>query len=398
MDKHRTKFPGVRYVEHPKRKHGVQRDKYFYIRYQIDGRRREEGLGWLTEKMTAEKAAGILAELKEAKRRGSNEPTTLKARRLKVKAEAEHRKKEGLTFGQFFRDTYFPISKVSKKPESWKKEEEHFRLYLGPVLGNKPLQEMKPLTLERVKKNILDAERSPRFLQYVFATFRQVWNMARRDGLVFEESPTKGVKIQKIENKRVRFLSHEEAGELLAYLKPNNPTIHDMALLSLSTGMRFGEIKSLKWGAVDLDRGLINIFDAKGGNSRTAFMTPEVRAMLTGREKENPEDLVFFTFDGREYTDTPTTFRDAVKELKFNEGITDQRQKVVFHTLRHSYASWLAEAGTDIYTIGKLLGHSTVQMSARYAHLGPGAMQEAVKRLPSLTGKPKKGKVVALKK
>jgi len=171
-----------------------------------------------------------------------------------------------------------------------------------------------------------------------------------------------------------------------------------MALLSLSTGMRFGEIKSLKWGAVDLDRGLINIFDAKGGNSRTAFMTPEVRAMLTGREKENPEDLVFFTFDGREYTDTPTTFRDAVKELKFNEGITDQRQKVVFHTLRHSYASWLAEAGTDIYTIGKLLGHSTVQMSARYAHLGPGAMQEAVKRLPSLTGKPKKGKVVALKK
>lgn len=50
--------------------------------------------------------------------------------------------------------------------------------------------------------------------------------------------------------------------------------------------------------------------------------------------------------------------------MGFNRGITDPRQKVVFHTLRHSYASWLAEAGTDIYTVGKLLGHSTVQMSA----------------------------------
>ena len=53
--------------------------------------------------------------------------------------------------------------------------------------------------------------------------------------------------------------------------------------------------------------------------------------------------------------------------------------------MRHFYASWLAEAGTDIYTVGKLLGHSSVQMSARYAHLGPGAMQEAIKRLPILT-------------
>jgi integrase len=163
-----------------------------------------------------------------------------------------------------------------------------------------------------------------------------------------------------IENKQVRFLSQEEAADLLAYLKPRNRTIHDMAFLSLFSGMRFGEIKSLKWGAVDLDRALITIFDTKGGKNRTAFMIPEVREMFTGPERGNPEDLVFPTLDGREYTDTPTTFRDAVEALDFNQRIADQRQKVVFHTLRHSYASWLAEAGTDIYTVGKLLGHSAV--------------------------------------
>jgi site-specific recombinase XerD len=131
-------------------------------------------------------------------------------------------------------------------------------------------------------------------------------------------------------------------------------------------------------------------------------MTPEVREMFSGRKQGEPmpEELVFPTGDGHEYADTPTTFRDAVETMGFNEGIIDQRQKVVFHTLRHSYASWLAEAGTDIYTIGKLLGRSTVQMSARYAHLGAGALQEAVKRLPSLeTGdQAAQGKVVKLKK
>ncbi len=122
--------------------------------------------------------------------------------------------------------------------------------------------------------------------------------------------------------------------------------------------------------------------------------------MLTGRTRVNPESLVFPTFDGREHADTPTTFRDAVEAMGFNKGITDPRQKVVFHTLRHSYASWLAEAGTDICTIGKLLGYSTVQMSARYAHLGAGAMQEAVNQLPSLTtgGQVGQGKVFTLKK
>jgi integrase len=221
--------------------------------------------------------------------------------------------------------------------------------------------------------------------------------MARRDGLVSEESPTKAVKIPKVENKRVRFLSPEEAGDLLEYLKRGNRTIHDMAFLSLFSGMRFGEIKSLKWGAVDLDRGFITVFDAKGG-SRMAFMTPEVRDMFNARTRGDPESLVFPTHDGREYSSTPTDFRDAVKAMGFNDGINDRRQKVVFHTLRHSHASWLAEAGTDIYTIGKLLGHSTVQMSARYAHLGPGAMQEAIKRLPNLTRKVTGKRLVALKK
>ncbi len=114
--------------------------------------------------------------------------------------------------------------------------------------------------------------------------------------------------------------------------------------------------------------------------------------------KGNPESLVFATFDGREYADTPTTFRDAVEAMNFNRGITDQRQKVVFHTLRHSYASWLVEAGTDIYSVKELLGHGTIAMTERYSHLSPESLENAVKRLPSLTTGDRAGKVVKLRK
>jgi len=403
----KTPFKGVRYREHPNRKHGIMPDRYFVIRYQRDGKRVEEKLGWASDKeakWTAEKAAKVLAGFIDAYDQGKGKPTRLsearqaeKERREKEALEKARQEKENLTFGQFFRETYFPIAKTSKKPESWKKEEQHFRLYLEPILGKKPLKDIKPLTIERVKKGILDAGRSPRFLQYVLATFRQVWNLARREGLVFEESPSKAVKVPKIENKRTRFLSQEEAGELLAYLKPRSRTIHDMAFLSLFTGMRFGEVKSLKWGAVDLDRGLITIFNAKGGKNRMAFMTPEVLELLAGRERGDPETLVFPTLDGREYADTPTAFRDAVEALGFNQGIADPRQKVVFHTLRHSYASWLVEAGTDIYSVKALLGHGTIAMTERYSHLSPDSLQNAIKRLPSLTTKDQAGKVVTLK-
>jgi integrase len=405
---------GIRYREHPTRKHGAIPDKYFTICYQYQGERKEEGFGWLSEGRTLKKAMKRLEELKEAARDPEikNPDGTAKATRLYEARQAEEsrrteeakakeqRERDNLTFGQFFKKTYLPISKTNKKRESWKKEEEHYRLYLEPVLGNRPLREIKPLNVERVKKNILDAGRSPRFLQYCLATFRQVWNMARRDGLVSEDSPTKAVKIPKIENKRVRFLSQEEAADLLNHLKAVNLTIHDMAFLSLFSGMRFGEIKSLKWGAVDLGRGLITVFDGKGTKTRTAYMTTEVKEMLAARERMDPESLVFPTHDGREYSDTPTTFREAVEALGLNKGITDPRQKVVFHTLRHSYASWLVEAGTDIYNVKELLGHGTIAMTERYSHLAPDSLQNTVKKLPTLpTGdQGKEGKVVSLKK
>ncbi len=84
-------------------------------------------------------------------------------------------------------------------------------------------------------------------------------------------------------------------------------------------------------------------------------MTDEVKAMFEAKEKGKPNELVFKSRKGGKIKEISNAFDKVVKTLGFNEGITDRRNKVVFHSLRHTFASWLAINGTPIYTIQKLL-------------------------------------------
>ena len=229
-----TKFKGVRYYEHPTRKHGVRFDHYFAIRYQKDGKRKEEGIGWTSEfdpedgqNWTEAKAALVLERLRGAARHGKKEAPTRIAEQREIERERkeaektakEQAEKEAVTFSYFFEKMYLPVFEVGRKKETTRKAKEHFKNWIEPVIGNIPLKDVKPFAIEKIKKNILSASKSPRTLQYVLATIRQAWNTARLNGLVIGDSPTKQIKIPKVDNKRVRFLSYEEAEALLSALK-----------------------------------------------------------------------------------------------------------------------------------------------------------------------------------
>lgn len=244
-------------------------------------------------------------------------------------------------------------------------------------MGTKPLKQVAAFDLERVKKNMQAAGKAPRTIQYVLATFRQVWNMARRDGLVSGDSPTKAVKLPKVNNSRDRFLTRQEADALFARLKETDRTCYHIAALSIFTGMRAEEIFRLTWRDIDRLKGHIRIADPKNSESRHAFITEPVKAILDELEEGEPEKPIFAHSKGLPYTEAPYSFRKAVKALGFNDGLIDKRQRVCFHTLRHTFGSWLAESGVNLYTIGKLMGHKTPAMTARYAHLGPGALRDA---------------------
>jgi len=383
-----TRFPGVRYREHPTRKHGVQSDRYYTIRFQVGGKLYSEALGWASEGWSAEKAYQVLAELKENAKLGKG-LTSLKDKReqaAKAKAEEKARRekseRDNLTFGHFFLSTYFPKAKEDKRPTTWKTEQAYFKHWISPVIGERSLVQVGVIDLEKIKRNMTKAGRAPKTISDCLGLVRHVFNYASRRGAYEGKNPVSLIKLPKKDNKRVRFLSRDEAARLLKAMSMRSRKLHDICLLSLYSGLRAGEIFNLTWGDVDFERGQLFVREPKSGKNRFAYLTSETLGMLSDRyADQEKKDFVFASSRGRKSAYVSNLFEKVVKELGFNEGVSDTRQRVVFHTLRHTYASWLVEKGVDIYTVSKLLGHSNIIMTQRYSHLGENSLRAAVKRL-----------------
>ena len=193
----KTKVQGVRYREHDNRKHGLQFDRYFSIRYRVDGKEKEEGLGWASEGWTLTKSADTLAELKRNARTGEGVTTLYDKRKAAAAvklAEDTERKRiadEKIVAEQAESDrirveheTIFNIvlnkyCESNSHKKSLKDEMTLIRLWVAPVVGAKRIQEITTFDIERIKRNMLKAGRAVRSIQYTFAVVRQVFNYAK---------------------------------------------------------------------------------------------------------------------------------------------------------------------------------------------------------------------------
>ena len=223
---------------------------------------------------------------------------------------------------------------------------------------------------------------SPASIGHCLKLMRQIFNKARIWGLYKADNPIKDVKIPKLQNERQRFLSHDEAEGLIANIKVFSPQLADMALLSLHTGMRAGEVFNLKMHDLDFDNSLITISDAKNAESRKAYMTTAVKDMLNNYHKlSTPDAFVFTSRKGEKIMAISKKFGEIRDAVEINKGYADRRQHVSFHSLRHTFASWLAIQGESLITIGALLGHKSPNMTKRYSHLSPDHKRRAVELL-----------------
>ena len=420
----KTKFPGVRYYEHTSRKNGVSFDRYFAIRYQLNKKTVEEGLGWASQGWDTEKANEQRAELKKAARTGEGAKSLREKREIETqrnqeaKQHAAEQQRAAITFGQFFHDTYFPQCKIDKAKSSAGNEELLFRNWINPVIGSLAFDQISIDHLDKIKANMLAGKRpaakkhgrdrkpaakdahlrrnaakpmSPRSIQYALAVIRQVWNRACASNppLAYGAWPgaSKAFKKPKADNQRKRFLTRNEAALLLPALKAKSQDLHDMALVALHCGLRAGEIFSLTWDKVNLPKGELLLVDTKNGESRISYLTDETLAMLRQRSMNcQHKRLVFVSIVGKErklkpYVQIPVTFSRTVKELGLNEGVTDSRDKIVFHSLRHTYASWLVENGASLPIVRDLMGHKNLIMTSRYSHVSAEAQKNAVQAL-----------------
>lgn len=375
---------GIRCRKHATRKHGVKSDVYFVLRFTVDGQTHQEALGWASEGMTLAKARVELAKLKEAKRTGTGarslrEKRALEAHKRKSKEIADQAAEAAkLSFSEFWRESYWP-AQVYKAHGSRVAEKALWDKWIEPIIGTISLETLTISAVERVKIAMLQANKAPGSVKYALAVISQIWSSACRAGIVSGDCPTKHVALPKKDNRRQRYLSRDESSKLLAALAARSPISYDMSILGLDCGLRFGEVAALCWEDCDFERGQMLIRDPKARANRFAFMTSRVREVLEQRGK-NVSGLIFLDAKGNKLDRVSKTFRRIADEM-FNQGIEDPRLRVCFHTLRHTFASWLVEGGVSLYEVKELMGHADFSMTQRYSHLSPEGLKAAVKIL-----------------
>jgi integrase len=366
MSRKRTRFEGVYQRESTTRRHQGRRDVYYEITFKHDGKKVWEKVGWASEGYTAAMAHTVRGERMRELRHGEK--------------FAASPAKKGMTLDQAWQ--HYETHWLATSTKSQVVDRCRYNKHLAH-LAAKPLSSISPFDVEKLKIGLLGNGLSEQSVRHVMGLLARIYNKIISWKLWSGENPVTSVKRPSRDNKRHRYLTAEEAHTLLASLALRSAQTHDMALTSLHTGLRFGEIAALTWESVDLSSRTLRAKDTKNGESRAVYITDEMAAMLTAKHAGNPSDLVF---PGRDQKTGGTKIMDAVSatyertvaDLGLNDAVTDPRGKVVFHTLRHTFASWMVMEGVPLSEVGELLGHSDLEMTRRYAHLAPEKKRQAV--------------------
>lgn len=294
-----------------------------------------------------------------------------------------------------------PFRKLAEKFLEWGKLRKSYvslEACVSPALaffGDKPAHTITEQEVEAYRVQRKDtptkaedpAKRRPRSnstVNHELAALKQVFNKGIAWGLI-DRNPAAGVKPLPESRGRVRFLTVEEAAQLLAAASRH---LRPIIMVALETGMRRGEILGLKWSDIDLKNGTLFIEKTKNGESRHVPISARLREEFLRMPRRLGVDHVFVGQEkagkpGRKgkignpntpFHDVRTAFENACKKA----GIDDFR----FHDLRHTAASHLAMAGVPLKTIGEILGHKTATMTERYSHLTPEHKNKAVNMLP----------------
>jgi len=201
------------------------------------------------------------------------------------------------------------------------------------------------------------------------ALLRHLLRLAHEEWGVLDRIPT--VRLEDEPEGRLRWLTPEEANRLLAAARESrNPDLADLIELSLFTGLRQAEALELTWERVDRSRGVLLLEVTKSGRRRQVPLNEAADALLARRGPKH-ERLVFASSNWDRYR---TAWERAVKRAK----LPDLQH---WHDLRHTFASWAVQRRVSLYELKELLGHSTLTMVRRYAHLAPEHLRAAAAAL-----------------
>jgi len=225
-------------------------------------------------------------------------------------------------------------------------------------------------TIRKTKKSNATVNRYLAALSTAISTAINEWGW-------MENNPLSKLSKLKEPRGRVRYFSDEERERFLfACKESHNSDLYAAVILALSTGGRKNEIWGLSWKDVNLKNGFITFEETKNDEPRSVPLTGYALKLMMKRSKvpRIDTDLVFPSrIDRHKHFDFRRPFQMALKAAQ----IDDFR----WHDLRHCAASYLVMAGVDMRTVAEILGHKTIQMTQRYAHLSPEHLKDAVSKM-----------------
>jgi integrase len=206
------------------------------------------------------------------------------------------------------------------------------------------------------------------------AALSHAFTIAVNEWQWLEDSPMRKVKKPKESNGRVRWLDDEERVKLLTACKESpNSMLYLCVILALSSGMRQAELMGLKWQDVNLKDGYLILHETKNGDRRRVPLSGLGLLLLQEYAKIRRIDTPLL-FPSERNPQQPIDLRKAFKNAMVIAEITEFK----WHDLRHCTASYLAMNGASLAEIAEVLGHKTLSMVKRYAHLSEGHVSNVV--------------------
>ncbi len=330
-----------------------KRGKVWYFEFMYKGRRYYERIGAVNKTVAKEIANEIRSQI--------------------IRGEYIPQRERSVTFreaAQRYMEWY--RAKTGAR-ESTVKTHEYRVNILVEYFGKYQLHSITYFTVEHYKKKRLEDGVSKETVNKELTILKSIYNRAKELGLFSGEIP----KIEKFKNtyrEEVRYLTKEEAQRLIDacpdWFKP-------VVIFALNTGLRAGEIFSLKWENVDFENRQIYI-EPTYTKTKKVYKIPlndtAYNLLLELYKNRKPHGYVFTNSRGEPYSVDHKGYRKVFKTACKKAGLKNLR----FHDLRHTFASWVAMKSKDIYAVQKLLHHSDLSMTRRYAHLTDDYLREVV--------------------
>jgi len=257
-----------------------------------------------------------------------------------------------------------------------KKTQESYRFSLGhlvPVFGKVRLNNITKVMVKTYMANRGNDSASNSTINREVACLKCILSRAAEWEYI-EKNTIQGLRMLKEPSPIERYLTKEEAERLIAV---SPPYLRDIIIFALGTGVRKSEMFNLKWNDVVINEvfkyGEITVI-GKGNKRRNIRMNKIVYDLLIRKSKEKNSPYVFPSMKtDKNLTHVKRSFASALRKA----GIENFR----FHDLRHTAASWMVQGGADLYSVQKILGHSSIRTTQRYAHLSPGYLESEIGKI-----------------